>query len=140
MTASEWLLRAVLALLAAYHLAIGAASVASFGATARLTRSLYGATLGDAAADPRLRYAVRMLGLYALALGTLLALAARDPLAHRPVIAAVAALQSARALCRVAYRRDLAAAFGVPPRRNAVNVALLVAEAAALALAFPRPA
>ena len=30
------------------------------------------------------------------------------------------------------YRRDLAAAFGVPAHRNWINVALLVAEAVAL--------
>lgn len=136
---TDALLRGVLALLAAYHLGIGLLSVSSLGATGRVAGALYGVALG-ADPDPRFRHAVRMLGLYALALGTLLALAARDPLTHRDVIAVVAALQLARAAGRLLWRETLATAFGVPPRRNAVNAALLVAEAAALAAAFPRPA
>jgi hypothetical protein len=133
---SDAVLRAVLAVLAAYHLGIGAASVASLPATSAVARALYGLSLGPP--DPRLRHAVRMLGLYALALGVLLALAARDPRGHRDVIAVVAGLQLARAVCRLRYGGTLAADFGVPRGRNAFNAALLVAEAAALAAAFPR--
>jgi hypothetical protein len=130
-------LQGVLALLAAYHLAIGLASVFSFGLTGYATQALYGVSLGDdgEAAGVRFRYSVRMLGLYALALGTLLVVAARDPLGHTDIIDVVATLQLARAVCRVIYRRDLAIAFGVPPHRNWINVALLVAEAVALVAA-----
>ena len=139
MSAGASLLRAVLWLLAAYHLAVGVLSVSSLGATGRFTQLLYGLSLGGRV-DPAFRYAVRMLGLYALALGALLVLAARDPLGHRDVIAVVAALQLARAGCRLAWGHDLASAFGVPRRRNAVNVALLVAEALVLVAALPRVA
>jgi hypothetical protein len=127
-------LRVVLGLLAAYHLAIGLVSIASHRWTARLTRGLYALSLGE---DARFRYAVKMLGLYALAFGALLALAARDPAAHRPVIAALIFLQTARALTRLAFRRLLAEGFGVPPRRNAAHACLLLATAALLAWWFP---
>jgi hypothetical protein len=127
-------LRAVLALLALYHLAIGTLSVASLRLTARVTSRLYGLAVVE---TPALRYAVRMLGLYALALGTLLAVAARSPGQHREVIVVVAALQLARALHRVLLRREVADAFSVPARRNALNAALLVAEAIVLAACLP---
>ena len=131
---SSAILRALLALLAGYHLAIGVVSVASLRATARVVGALYGLSVAE---TPALRYAVRMLGLYALALGALLALAARAPATHRDVIAVVAGLQLARAACRLLLRRELAAAFQLPARRNAINAALLVAEAAVLVACFP---
>jgi|SRR5947208_3265413 len=128
------ILRALLALLAGYHLAIGVVSVASLRVTARVVAALYGLSVAE---TPALRYAVRMLGLYALALGALLALAARAPGAHRDVIAVVAGLQLARAACRLLLRHELTAAFQLPMRRNAVHAALLVAEAAVLVACFP---
>lgn len=127
-------LRVVLGLLAAYHLVIGLVSVASHRWTARLTRGLYALSLGE---DARFQYAVKMLGLYALVLGALLVLAACDPAAHRPVIAALIFLQAARGLSRLAFRRLLAEGFGVPRRRNAAHAGLLLATAAVLAWWFP---
>ena len=124
----------MLALLAAYHLGIGVLSVASLGLTARVTARLYGLDMPD---TPALRYAARMLGLYALALGVLLALAARAPAQHREVILVVAALQVARALHRVLLRDELGAAFQLPARRNAFSAAVLVAEAVVLVACLP---
>jgi hypothetical protein len=134
MLSSSVVLRAVLLLLGGYHLGIGAVSVLSLRLTARVTAALYGVSVAESAP---LRYAVRMLGLYALALGVLLVLAAREPNAHRDVIAVVAGLQMARALCRLLFRRELAAAFQLPMHRNALNAALLVGEAALLVLCYP---
>lgn len=122
-------LQAVLALLAAYHLIMGSLAVVAPRTAAGFARSLYGTVVAE---DPRLRYAIRMLGLYALALGSLLALAAWRPGEHREVIVVAAALQTARALCRVVLHRELVSAFGVPPLRNAIAIAVLVAEAAVL--------
>ena len=131
---SELALRGVLAVLAIYHLIIGVVSVTSFRGTARLTSAFYGLTVAD---DPQLAYAVRMLGFYACALGALLLLAARAPAQHRDVIAVVAVLQLGRAVSRIVSRRDLALAFRLSPRRNALNAALLVVEGAILILCFP---
>ena len=127
-------LRVVLVVLAVYHLGIGVVSIASLRITARVTGRLYGLTVSENSA---LRYSVRMLGLYAVALGTLLALAARAPGSHRDVIVVVALLQLARALHRVVLRRELYEGFQVPPRRNAFNAALLVAEATVLLACMP---
>jgi hypothetical protein len=124
-------LHALLGVLATYHLGIGVVSLFSPAATARIARTMYGIAVSE---NPQLRYAMRMLGLYALALGTLLALAAVNPRANRNVILVVCGLLLARAACRIVLRRELGAAFQVPPRRNGLNAALLVVEAVVLAL------
>lgn len=127
-------LRAVLVVLAIYHLVIGAVSVLSFDVTVRLTSAFYGLRVND---DPQLAYAVRMLGLYALAIGALLVVAARDPASHRDVIAVVAGLQLLRGISRILSARQLSLAFRLSRRRNVMNAALLVIEATILILCFP---
>lgn len=128
---AELVLRGVLALLCAYHLGIGIAAVASPRLANRAAGALYSL---QAAETPQLRYGVRMLGLYALALGALLAFAAWNPREHVEIIAVTAGLQLARAVSRLLLRRELSDAFGIPARRNRVNAAVLVAEAGALAV------
>jgi hypothetical protein len=132
--ASLPILRTVLVVLATYHLGIGVLSVASLRVTARVTARLYGLSVAESAP---LRYAVRMLGLYALALGTLLSLAALAPATHRDVISVVAGLQLARAVCRLLLHNELATAFKLPLRRNVFNAVLLVGEAALLFVCLP---
>ena len=133
--AGDLALRAVLALLTTYHVGVGVVSVLSPSAAMRVSSRLYGTTV---AGTPQLRYGVRMLGLYALALGSLLALATSSPAEYRAVIVVAAGLQLARAACRVVLRHELAAGFRVPAKRNYVNASLLVAEAAVLLIALPR--
>ena len=134
MSASEIVLRAVLATLAAYHLGIGALAVFSRHGLRRVTRAFYGA---DIEASEQMRQAVKMLGLYALAIGALLAVAAWEPAEHRAIIVVVAGLQLARAIVRLRDRSLLAGAFAIPARRNALNVGLLLGEVVALAICFP---
>jgi hypothetical protein len=129
-------LHVVLGVLALYHLGIGVVSIFSMNATTRVTRALYGIEVSGAE-NTQLRYAVRMLGLYALALGVLLAFAFFDPAANRNVVIVVIGLQLARALCRLLLRQELTLAFRVTPRRNVLSAALLVAEALVLAVTLP---
>ena len=128
---TELILRGVLALLCVYHVGIGIAAVVSPRLASRVAGALYSL---QATETPQLRYGVRMLGLYALALGTLLAFAAWNPREHMEIIAVTAGLQLARAVSRLLLRRELADAFGIPAGRNALNATVLVAEAGALAL------
>ena len=121
------------AALAIYHLATGAVALLAPRSAARLVGAFYGATLGD---SPQLRYATSMIGALALAVGIVAASAAPDPLAHRPIIAALLVLQLARLGCRLRDRRLLLAAFGVTPRRNAVMVAVLSLEVLIFAFAL----
>ena len=133
MSSTDVAVRAVLWLLAAYHVVIGVASVVSHGATSRIVARLYAGSLGD---GEQLRYAVRMLGFYALAIGALVAVAATDPGAHRPIVAVVAALQAARAISRLLSWRLLADAFAVSRARNTLAASMLAAEAMVLLLVF----
>jgi hypothetical protein len=80
-----------------------------------------------------------MLGLYALTIGTLLSLAAREPNSHRDTIIVVAGLQLARAVCRLVYGDELRGAFELRVRRNVINASLLVAEAIVLIAFLPLP-
>lgn len=135
MTAGEIVLRAILALLAVYHLSMGITSVFFQRGAEGLARGLYGIEMEGS--GERFSYALRMLGLYALAFGFLLARAAMDPAGHRSVIAAAILLQSVRAASRLVSAGTLRAAFGVAPARNGLSAAALVTQAALLAWLFP---
>lgn len=135
MTAGEMVLRGVLALLAAYHLSMGMVSVFFQRGAEGMVRGLYGIRMEDS--GERFGYALRMLGLYALAFGFLLARAAMDPAGHRSVIAAAILLQSVRAASRLASAGTLRAAFGVAPARNGLSAAALVVQAGLLLWLFP---
>jgi hypothetical protein len=124
------LARIVLVVLAVYHLSAGTLSVFSHAGAERFVARFYGVTSLDG--SPQLRYAVRMLGLQALALGALAGVAAWDPAGHRDVIAVLAALQASRAACRVMLRRSLRVTFGIPEGRNLLNASLLLVEAVIL--------
>ena len=128
-------LRVLLAGLAAYHLAIGALAVLSYRGTAAAVRTLYAATVEGGA---QLRYAIRMLGLYALGFGFLLSAAAWDPAAHRHVVLAAAFLLIARALIRLISARPFAASFGVSARRNRAHAGGLLLLAVLLIWWLPR--
>lgn len=130
---AEHVVGAVLWILALYHLGMGVLSVVSYRATGRIVCGLYAGSLTE---SPQLRYAVRMLGLYALAIGTLVAVAATDPAAHRSTIAVVIGLQAGRALSRLVSRQLLAEAFAIPPARNVMAVSMLAAECVVLLAAF----
>lgn len=123
----------LVALLAIYHLVTGAIALLAPRQAARFVGAFYGATLGD---SPQLRYATSMIGALAIAVGIAAASAARNPLAHRPILVALLVLQLARLFCRVRDRRLLAAAFGVTPRRNALMAAVLGLEIVILSLAL----
>jgi hypothetical protein len=128
-------LQVLLAGLAAYHLGIGVLAVLSYRRTAAAVRTLYAAALEEGA---QLRYATRMLGLYALAFGFLLSAAAWEPAAHRHVVLAAALLLIARALMRLTLARAVVASFGVSARRNRAHACGLLLVAALLIWWLPR--
>ncbi|MBC7543853.1 MAG: hypothetical protein H7338_14105 [Candidatus Sericytochromatia bacterium] len=128
-------LQLILAGLALYHLGIGVVAALSGKVTAKAVRGLYGLHLVD---SPAFRYATKMLGLYGLTLGGLLANAALNPPAHRDVIVAIIGLQSLRAGFRLMHRRLLAEACAVTARDNLMGVSLLLIEIVLLVAFFPQ--
>lgn len=136
MIVPDWVLplgRGVLLLLAVYHLVSGALALLAPSRARAFVRALYAAELQS---TPQLDYLVTMIGAQALAIGALATLAAISPLEHRSVIGALALLQLLRAGARIARRRALHTSLGVPPSRNALAAALLVAEALLLAILY----
>lgn len=127
-------LQVVLGGLAAYHLGIGMISAFFPEYTPTVIDRLYGFQLSDALA---FRWASKMLGLFALVFGGLLANAALNPGANRPVIVALIALQSLRAIFRLTNRQLLANAFKVTDRNNGMAVTLLIIEITLLIDWFP---
>jgi hypothetical protein len=129
-------LRLVLGLLAVYHLAIGVISAFAPAWARRVAQGFYGIEV-ELEPGAQVGYAMRMLGLYALTLGFLLALATADPHGHRAVILAVIFLQSMRAAFRLLHRAELHSSFHVPAPRNVFNAGLLLAQVALLVAWFP---
>lgn len=126
-------LQLILGILALYHLAIGLVSTVSLSWTAKVSKGLYAITLRE---SPQFRYAVKMLGLYALTIGGLLSYATLYPRESRPIILAIIFLQSARAVSRLAFNGLVTEAFGISTGRNLFNAGLLVAEVLWLVLSY----
>jgi hypothetical protein len=117
--------RAVLALLAAYHLGTGLLGLIAPARARRLVRALYAADLRDAA---QMDYVVAMIGAQAVAIGVLAGVATADPARNRAIVGGLALLQLLRAATRVARSRTLRDALGVPTRRNAIMIVALLLE------------
>ena len=122
-------LLAVVWILLIYHVGIGALSMFFPSVTAEFAGSFYGTRLE---LDAQSEYMLKALGMYALFVASVLGIAVRDPERYRALLVAVAGLQLLRAFSRLAYFDVLSAGLEVPMGRNALNVALLVAEAAVL--------
>lgn len=87
---------------------------------------------GSVTMTPELDYVRKPLGLYLAATGALLLYAARDPARHRAIATWGALVLLARGLQRLALTAELSATFGIPPARNALHCAYLVAVAVTL--------
>ena len=122
--------QAVLALLAAYHLGTGLLALMAPAGARRFARALYAADLRD---NGQMDYVVAMIGAQAVAIGVLAAVATVDPVRNRAIVGGLALLQFLRAATRVARAGTLRDALGVPPRRNAIKIAVILAEVAVLA-------
>lgn len=119
----------VVVVLAVYHLAIGALSLASPPRLARFARSFYGFEL---ALDAQSVAMLRALGLYALFTGAVLCVALSDLVRYRPLLLCVAGLQLLRAVHRLTQSDALHQGLAVSAARNRFNAALLLLEAAIL--------
>ena len=128
---ADLVVRCVLWLLAAYHLAMGGIAVLAPSVASRVVRALYGAAVVESG---QVRYMTSMIGALAIAIGGLAVVAALSPAANHSIVAALIVLMITRIFCRVRDRRLLAESFGVSGRRNMAAIALLAAESAILLL------
>lgn len=119
-------LRAVLVVLAVYHLGIGLSSTLAPNATLEFARSFYGLSVSDSA--PQFAYMLKAMGMYALFTGGLVAVALTDPQRHRPIVIAIAVLLFMRAVTRLMFFDVLEQAFALSWSQNLVNVSLMLGK------------
>jgi hypothetical protein len=123
----RWL-RALLQLVAAFHILAGA-GLAFSTSFQRLAAGLYGV---DVAWGPREVYLVRVLGTFALFVGFAAAVAARRPVRHGGLIVSLAVLFVIRSVSRHLHGVELYEGFSVAPAVNVLTTTLFLALAVAL--------
>jgi hypothetical protein len=122
------LLRALLWLICATHVAIGGALNLSADAAPFLAR-LYGA---EVQWTPEFRYILKPLGAFMLAVGLVTAAAARDPLRNGAVVYTLVALFVMRSLQRMLFVDEIEQTFRIASTRNMANMAFFLVLAALL--------
>jgi hypothetical protein len=120
-----------------YHIVLGACGFLSEDLAVRLADLLYGMKVDP---TPQLSYMVKLLGIYAVLFGLLVATAALAPERHSTLLNLIIVLYGLRILNRMVYSRLYAQAFAVTPTRFWVETALLLAFGLAVALLKPRTA
>jgi multisubunit Na+/H+ antiporter MnhG subunit len=132
------ILRAVLVLVTAAHLFLGAVAFISVpDMITRWAASTYGATI---TLTPALQHVVRILGAFMLAVGIMAAFALRDPVRNRAIIDGIAILQLLRVAQRVFFSSQIQEVFAVPSGRLMLQSAFFLALGLALLLLRPAPA
>jgi hypothetical protein len=115
---------AYLYLLSSYHLVTGIVSVCFPGFAMSFYKALY-------AYDPVERQHIWLVlkpwGALAIFAGVAGFYAARDPQRYVGVVIGLTGLLVLRAVLRLVYEKDAGAMLRIPPRRNRVNVALILA-------------
>ncbi len=129
-SAARLLLQASLWFIAAFHVGVGVILNVSPAGT-RAVAARYGATRVDWTLQ--FHHILRPLGAFMIALGVIAAATAPDPLRHPQVVLGFALLFALRAAQRVAFGREMADAFGIPPHRVRTNIAVFTAQAVVLA-------
>jgi hypothetical protein len=122
------LLKGVLWLICACHIAIGAAIMSS-GALQERIAALYGAQVQW---TPQFVYILRPLGAFMLVLGLVGMAAAVNPLRYRVLVFGFAGLLLLRVLQRVLLHDEIQQAFGVGMTRTMVNAGFFLILAALL--------
>src|SRR5687767_6908172 len=111
------LLRATLAVIAIVHVVLGAGMMLSESAQ-RFLIALYGVAGPWSVRDV---YFTRVLGSFAVVVGTVAAAAARDPRRYRLVAWCLVEFFVLRDLHRHLFQGELVAAFGVTPATNVLT-------------------
>jgi hypothetical protein len=129
------LLKVVLWLICLYHVFMGAAAFLSEDTAARVAEVAFGIHLQMA---PQTSYIVKLLGVYAIVFGLMVALTALDPVRYTRFLDVVVVLYALRILNKLVFAKLFTEAFEAPPYRAWVDIALLAAFGLAVFLLKPR--
>jgi hypothetical protein len=91
--------------------------------------SFYGAQVDW---TPQFVYILKPLGAFMFVFGLLAAVAALNPLRHRPIVYAFVSLFVIRSLQRLVFGQEVYNAFAITPARNLGNMVLFLLLAASL--------
>lgn len=116
----------------AFHVIVGLGLNLSSGFLGSMA-SYYGARLD---ASPDFAYIVKPLGMFMLALGTMAAAAARNPIPHAAVVYGFVILFVGRALQRFFFRQEIHDVFAIDAGRNVANAVFFLALAAVLFMLY----
>ena len=124
------LLKALLWLVCAFHVAVGLSLNLPLGLKEWVATRLYGATVDWS--QLQFVYILKPLGAFMMALGVMAAIAARNPLTNRAVVHGFVFLFVLRGLQRVVFLREIQGAFAIPLSRHFGTMAFMFLLAAAL--------
>ncbi len=127
-------LQLVLLAICIYHLVLGLAAFLSEDTAKWLAEALFSIKMQP---TPQLTYVVKLLGVYVVLFGLMAAVAAYDPQRHPILLDLVIVLYVLRILNKVIFWELFTTAFGAPPARTWIDVALLLAFGGAVAALKP---
>ena len=127
-------LKAVLWVIAVYHLAFGAVLLTGFNVD-NLAHSVLGATVEI---SDQVNYMFKPLGVYTIAFGALSLLTALNPTRHRPMLIAIMTLYILRLLNHLLQMNTLHEVFKVPDSASYRSIGILAVIIILLAVFWPR--
>lgn len=99
----------------------------------QLVAQYYGA---EVAWTPEFLYVVKPVGAFMLVFGVLVGVAARDPLAHGPIVYGAVLLFILRGLQRIVFQDEIGAALAIGASRNIGNAIFFLLLAAVVFLLY----
>ncbi len=126
-------LKAVLWVIAVYHLAFGTVLLTGFNVD-NLAQSVLGATVEI---SDQVSYMFKPLGVYTIAFGALALLTALNPTRHRPMLIAIMTLYILRLLTHLLQMNTLHEVFQVPDSASYRSIGILAVIIILLAVFWP---
>jgi hypothetical protein len=84
--------------------------------------------------DGQFAYIMKPLGAFMMALGVMAAMAARNPLANRPIIIGFAILFTMRGLQRLLFMNEIESVFAIPASKSLLQMVVMLLLALGLVL------
>jgi hypothetical protein len=116
----------------AFHLLVGLSLNVDVGLREWVGSSLYNARVDWS--DGQFAYIMKPLGAFMMALGVMAAMAARNPLANRPIIIGFAILFTMRGLQRLLFMNEIESVFAIPASKSLLQMVVMLLLALGLVL------
>jgi hypothetical protein len=128
-------LKVVLWLICLYHIFMGAGAFLSEDIAVWLADVAFGIKLQ---VTPQISYLAKLLGVYVVVFGLMVAVAAHDPARHPSLLNIVIILYGLRILNKLVFADLFTTAFAAPPYRAWLDIAMLAAFGGTVLLLKPQ--